>query len=149
MANVRNLLLALCIAWVTPAYAGTYGAENWGEMYWGDNPVSAPTASPTIVSAVATEESITITLDGIVQGTGEDGWSAVTSYVVTCGSESAESNDGVVVISGLESDTKYSCSISGVNAVGEGPATLQVVTTDAALQGLNIILICAAVDCRA
>ena len=33
--------------------AGMYGSENWGEMYWGDNPVTAPTDSPTITSVAA------------------------------------------------------------------------------------------------
>lgn len=148
MAKLRFVLLVFGMGWVTSSVAGTYGAENWGEMYWGDNPVSAPTSAPTILSAVATEEDITITLDGIAQGTGEDGWSAITSYIVTCGTESVEANEGTVVISGLEGDTKYSCSVSAVNASGEGPAALQVVTTEAALEGMNFILVCAAIDCQ-
>jgi len=149
MPKLRCWVLIMTLSWQNLSLAGTYGAENWGEMYWGENPVSSPIASPTILSAVATDENITITLDGIAQGTGEDGWSAITSYVVTCGTQSVVSSDGAVVITGLESDTKYSCSVSAVNAQGEGPAAMQVVATEAALQGMNFILICAALDCRA
>lgn len=133
---------------VTPlAKAGVYGSENWGEMYWGDNPISAPTATPTISSVVADEDRITITLTDFPQGTGEDGWSAVTGYTVTCGDTSVETSDTSVTIKGLSSETEYACSITASNAVGESSPLVQVVTTDAALDGLNIMLICAAIDC--
>ena len=85
-------LQLLLVAVSTPAFAGTYGAENWGEMYWGDNPVTAPTAAPTIASAVATEDQITITLADFPVGTGADGWSAVTSFIVTCGATRVETS---------------------------------------------------------
>ena len=129
------------------AMAGVYGSENWGEMYWGDNPATAPTQAPTIASAVATEDQITITLDDFPVGTGADGWSAVTSFIVTCGVTTVETSESAVTITGLEGDTAYSCSVTASNAQGDSPEFIQVVTTDSALGGLNIILICSAIDC--
>ena len=129
------------------AVAGIYGEENWGEMYWGDNPASAPISAPTIVSAVATEDQITITLTDFPVGTGADGWSAVTSYTVTCGEASAEVSGAEVTITGLEGDTAYSCSVVANNAIGSSPQTVRLVTTAAALKGINFILICSAIDC--
>ena len=139
-------LLLLTVACIN-ANAGIYGSENWGEMYWGDNPVTAPTSAPTIASAVATEDQITITLDDFPLGTGADGWSAVTSYTVTCGETSAEVSSGEVTITGLDSDTDYSCSVTASNAQGESPEVVRVVTTAAGLKGINFLLICSAIEC--
>ena len=136
-------LLLIC----SRANAGVYGSENWGEMYWGDNPVTVPTQAPTIASAVATEDQITITLDDFPAGTGADGWSAVTSFIVTCGATTVETSESSVTITGLEGDTNYSCSVTARNAQGDSPALVQVVTTDPLLQGLNIMLICSVIEC--
>ena len=144
---MRYLFFLFLIMAADYAVAGIYGSENWGEMYWGDNPVTAPTAAPTIASAVATEDQITITLDDFPVGTGADGWSAVTSFIVTCGATTVETSESAVTISGLEGDTDYSCSVTASNAQGESPALVQVVTTDIALKGLNILLICSVTDC--
>lgn len=129
--------------------AGVYGEENWGEMYWGDNPVTAPTQAPTISSVVVTEDQITITLDDFPVGTGADGWSAVTSFIVTCGATTVETSESAVTITGLEGDTDYSCSVTGSNAQGGSPASVQVVTTDPLLQGFNVLLICSVIECGA
>lgn len=130
------------------ANAGVYGSENWGEMYWGDNPASAPTEAPTIVSAVASENQITITLDNFPVGTGADGWSVVTSYTVTCGETSVSTAESSITITGLDSNTSYSCSVTATNAQGDSPELIKVVTTDALMQGMNFMIICAAIDCR-
>ena len=133
---------------VTPlAKAGVYGSENWGEMYWGDNPISAPTATPSISSVVADEDRITITLTDFPQGTGEDGWSAVTSYTVTCGETTIDTSEASVTISGLVSETEYSCSVTATNSQGSSPALVRVVATSEQLQGLNFLLICSAINC--
>lgn len=137
-----------CLCLSNASNAGIYGAENWGEMYWGDNAVTTPTAAPTIASAVATEDQITITLDDFPVGTGADGWSAVTSFIVTCGATTVETSQSAVTITGLEGDTDYSCSVRASNAQGDSPTSVQVVTTDSALGGLNIILLCSVIDCR-
>lgn len=139
-------LLALVI-FSGHANAGIYGSENWGEMYWGDNPATAPTQAATIASAVATEDQITITLNDFPVGTGADGWSAVTSFIVTCGATTVETSESAVTITGLEGDTDYSCSVTARNAQGDSPELIQVVTTDRALGGFNIRLICSVVEC--
>ena len=146
LARSAQMSLLLCFSIVSNA--GIYGAENWGEIYWGDNAVTEPTAAPTIASAVATEDQITITLDNFPIGTGADGWSAVTSYVVTCGATTVETSQSAVTITGLEGNTDYSCSVIATNAQGNSPAFVQVVTTDSALGGLDIILLCSMIDCR-
>ena len=143
---MRSILLILLVVSLK-AHSGVYGAENWGEMYWGDNPVTAPTQAPTIASAVATEDQITITLDDFPVGTGADGWSAVTSFIVTCGATTVETSESAVTITGLEGDTAYSCSVTASNAQGDSPALVQVVTTDPLLKSLNIMLICSVTDC--
>ena len=140
-------LIVLILIFSGHAQAGIYGSENWGEMYWGDNPATAPTQAPTIASAVATEDQITITLDDFPVGTGADGWSAITSFIVTCGATTVETSESAVTITGLEGDTTYSCSVTASNAQGDSPELVQVVTTDSALGGLNIILICSAIEC--
>ena len=140
-------LIVLILIFSGHAQAGIYGSENWGEMYWGDNPATAPTSAPTIASAVATEDQITITLEDFPVGTGADGWSAVTSYTVTCGETSAEASGTEVTITGLDGDTDYSCSVTASNAQGEGPEIIRVVTTAAGLKGINFLLICSAIEC--
>ena len=126
--------------------AGNWG-DTWGRMYWGSNPTSVPNA-PVIASAVADSESITITMESFPTGTGADGWSAVYEYVVTCGDLPSETFTDSIVIDGLDPSENYSCAVTARNEVGDGEATVQVVTTDA-LNGLNIILLCAAIDCSA
>jgi len=140
-------LIVLILIFSGHAQAGIYGSENWGEMYWGDNPATAPTQAPTIASAVATEDQITITLDDFPVGTGADGWSAITSFIVTCGATTVETSESAVTITGLEGDTTYSCSVTASNAQGDSPELIQVVTTDVALGGFNIMLICSAIEC--
>ena len=129
-----------------PVFAGVYGSESWGEMYWGDNPTTAPISAPTIASAVATEDQITITLDDFPVGTGADGWSAVTSFIATCGATTVETSASAVTITGLDGATDYSCSVTASNAKGDSPALVQIVTTDD-LDGSNIILVCSVIDC--
>jgi hypothetical protein len=143
-----HFLCVLILIFSGHANAGVYGSENWGEMYWGDNPATAPTEAPSIVSAVATEDQITITLDNFPVGTGADGWSIVTSYTVTCGETSVSTAESSVIITGLDSDTTYSCSVTAANAQGDSPALIKLVTTDTLMQGMNFMIICAAIDCR-
>ena len=145
---MRFYFLTTVLLVCSHANAGIYGSENWGEMYWGDNPATSPIFAPTIASVVATEDQITITLDNFPVGTGADGWSAVTAYTVTCGETSVTTSETAVTITGLDSDTNYSCSVTASNGQGESPDLIKVVATDPAIQGMNIILICAAIECR-
>ena len=138
-------LAALLTVCSSAALAGNWG-ESWGRMYWGDNPTSAP-AAPTIDSVVADSDTITITMVPYPQGDGTDGWSAVYEYQVVCGNLDPVTFTDTVTIQNLDSDTEYSCAVTATNEIGDSDQTLQVVMTEAALRGLNIILICGAIDC--
>ena len=113
-------------------------------MYWGNSPTSAP-ATPTIYSVVT--ESGTITMAPYPQSDGTNGWSEVYEYQVVCGNLNPVTFTDTVTIQNLESDTEDSCAVTATNEIGDSDQTLQVVMTDAALRGLNIILICGAIDC--
>ena len=145
---MKKYLLSLCVFSMNTT-AGVYGDENWGEMYWGDNPATAPITAPTIASAVATEDQIIITLGEYPVGTGADGWSSVTSYTVTCGEASVSTVESSVTITGLDSGTTYSCSIVANNAKGDSPELIRVVATGDLIRGMNFTIICASMDCRA
>ena len=143
------------------ALAGFWGEEGctdckWGEMYWGSNPgtqdgtATAPTAAPTF-TVTSDTETLTLTIDPYnATGDYSDGYSPVTQYVVACDGLDPVTFDGTntLVLEGLEPGTDYNCSVTAVNDVGESSPALQVVTTDM-LNGLNIILLCAAIDCGA
>lgn len=143
-----SILLGLVLQ-ITAAssHAGIYGNENWGEMYWGSNPVTIPITAPTILSATAAGDEIIITLSDFPQGTGADGWSAITSYTVTCGETTVETTGTTVGISGLDFETEYSCSVSANNAQGSSPSQITVVATGAELQRFNLKLLCAIGRC--
>lgn len=149
--HVNNALVAaslttLLTLFSTAALAGKWG-ESWGSMYWGETPDPSTPSAPTIDSVVADSDTITITMAPYPQGDGTDGWSAVYEYQVVCGNLDPVTFTDTVTIQNLDSDTEYSCAVTATNEVGNSDQTLQVVMTDAALGGLNIILLCSAIDC--
>ena len=161
ITTLTGALLTACLLASQSVFAGFWGQEGctdckWGQMYWGANPVTqdgaatAPTAAPTF-TVTSDTESLTLTIDPY-NATGEysDGYSPVTQYVVACDGLDPVASDGTntLVLEGLEPGTDYNCSVTAVNDVGESSPALQVVTTDM-LNGLNIILLCAAIDCGA
>ena len=128
----------------TQVLAGTWGAENWGEMYWGDNPVSTPTAAPSILSIQADGNDLIVTIGDYAVG--DDGWSAITGYNVACGeADAVVSSASTVRIEGLQSDTEYACTVVATNSQGNSPESLpKLAVTDPELQGLNMVIIRAA-----
>ena len=142
--SIVAILLAGSLAF--EAVAGVYGEENWGQMYWGDNPATSPIGLPSIESITATDNQISIVIGSFPQGNGEDGWSKITSYTVTCGSVSVSTTETTAVLEGLESGTEYSCTVSANNAFGSGPALASFVSTTGDTGSLNIMLICAATN---
>lgn len=128
------------------AHAGKWGEESWGRMYWGSNTASAPTSAPQIESVIADTDTLTITMSNYPSGNGTDGLSTVYEYQIICGALDPVAFTETVTIDGLEPDEDYSCAVIARNEKGDSAATTQVVTTDA-LNGLNIILLCAAIDC--
>ena len=141
------MILAVICLTSNVATAGVWGEESWGRMYWGETPATSTPAAPTIDSVVADSDTITITMAPYPQGDGTDGWSAVYEYKVVCGNLDSVTFTDTVTIQNLDSDTEYSCAVTATNEVGDSDQTLQVVMTDVALGGLNIILICGAIDC--
>jgi predicted RNA-binding protein with TRAM domain len=120
--------------------AGTWGQENWGQMYWGDNPVSSPVTAPAIQSIVAEGDDLIVTIADY--GAGADGWSVIQNFTVTCGEEGTVTSDSSPVrVTGLEPDTEYECSVIATNAVGDSPPSVRLASTEAAISGLNIVII--------
>ena len=158
---LTGALLAVCVLASQSVFAGFWGQEGctdckWGQMYWGSNPgtqdgtATAPTAAPTF-TVTSDTETLTLNIDPYnATGDYSDGYSPVTQYVVACDGLDPVTFDGTntLVLEGLEPGTDYNCSVTAVNDVGESSPALQVVTTDMP-NGLNIILLCAAIDCRA
>lgn len=149
MDRILDRLLRMCLLSVLATsssfvWGGIYGSESWGEMYWGDNPTTAPTGLPSISSINVMDNEITIVLDDFPKATGEDGWSAVTSFTIQCGNAVVETSDNTAVLTGLAPSTTYRCTVTANNSLGSGPALANFVTTSGSTGELNIALICAA-----
>ena len=146
ISNLRMTVLCVGLLYGSVSVAGVYGQENWGQMYWGENAATSPTGFPSIDSLTATDNQITVVVGAFPTGTGADGWSAVTSYTVTCGDVSVTTQEPAAVLQGLESGTEYSCTVSANNSFGAGPALARFVTTTGGSGNLNIVLVCAATN---
>ena len=125
------------------ATAGTWDQENWDEMYWDGGPVSKPTAAPqTNVAVEGTDFFVTIL--NFTEGSGEDGWSAILGYDVTCVDSRgvAKTYKGSpFYISDLDEETEYTCTVSAYNSKGYGPSSQFVATTEFMPGGLPIWLL--------
>ena len=132
-------LATIALGFMSQPQAGVWNEGNWGQMYWGSNPESAPTVAPT-VTAQGDGTDITFTLTNLLTGE-QVGWSAVTEFVVTCGHlppvTVSASNP---VLTDLDPGTQYTCSIVAVNAQGQSPEGSFTATTDS-MGGLPIWLL--------
>jgi hypothetical protein len=150
----RPLVLAAALAGILPALfcgdamAGTWNAGNWGQMYWGTNPETTPVA-PTVSNVTVDGTDLQITVADYAIGSGDDGWSVITRYEVTCGdAPTVVSTSPLLRLGDLEADTPYECTVRVANALGSSPAVVQLATTGAALQqGIPITIIYSAL-CR-
>ena len=137
--NKALLTVAVSLAMVPFAQAGTWGSGKWGQMYWGSNPETAPTVAPT-VTAQGDGTDITFTLTNLLSGE-QVGWSAVTEFIVTCGDLApvtvSASNP---ILTDLDPGTDYTCTIVAINDEGQSPAGTFTATTDS-LGGLPIWLL--------
>ena len=138
------LSLAVIAATLTPlsGTAGDWDQENWDEMYWDGEAVSKPTAAPqTQVAVDGTDISITIL--NYTEGSGEDGWSAILGYDVTClDSGGAQTYSGSSFsLTDLDEETEYTCTVSAFNSQGYGPESQFVATTEFMPGGLPIWLL--------
>lgn len=96
----------------------------------GTGPASAPSASvtpmtvpgaPTLVSATRGVGGVSLAFDAPA----DDGGDAVSGYVAACGPGALEATgmQSPIVVTGLDEDTAYDCSVSAINAVGTGAAS--------------------------
>ena len=137
-------LFLLCVS--TASQAGKWGQENWGQMYWGDNPATAPIAAPAYTVTVDGDRFI-VEFTNYAEGSGDDGWSAITGYVVQCaGVDPQSSSQSPVTVEGLNEDALYSCTVTASNAFGDGPSAAFTAQTDALIGGLPIWLLKTAAD---
>ncbi len=132
--NARKLTftLWLCLLISATAEAGTWGEENWGSMYWGDNPVDVAKA-PTFSIAV---EGTTLILSIADYAPGDDGWSVVSQYTVTCNSISTTSSSAEVRLEDLDPNTEYTCQVTATNAAGVSNPQVQIAMTESVFRGL-------------
>jgi hypothetical protein len=76
-----------------------------------------------------------------------DGGSPITAYRATCGSVSTEGAGSPITVTGLDNNVEYICSVVAMNSVGSSASSANVPGTPGEIvQGLNIILIKAAID---
>ena len=115
---------------VSKVEASTFGSQNWGEMYWGDNAVTAPIIAPTILSSDVGTYSVALIMQDFPTGTGDDGWSVVTSFRLQCADQSVTSQSNTLELDGLVTNTTYECFVLAINAFGEGPKNSFSVTTE-------------------
>ena len=138
------MLLAVITTTLLPlsGSAGNWDQENWDEMYWDGGPVSKPTTAPqTQVAVDGTDISVTIL--NYTEGSGEDGWSAILGYDVTClDSGGAQTYSGSSFsLTDLDEETEYTCTVSAFNSQGYGPESQFVATTEFMPGGLPIWLL--------
>ena len=135
------LLLPLILLTPSLAMAGSWG-ELWGTMTW-ESSGGGPTApeAPTITD-------IESTLGGLIVffTPGGDGGDPITSYTVTCGSESVVSSGSPTTVTGLDGYTSYDCTVTASNGVGTSVASAASSAEAGAYRRLNIPVIKAAVD---
>jgi hypothetical protein len=137
----RGFLFTISLIMAPVALAGTWGEENWGQMYWGDNPTSAPIVSPAFDTEVD-GDSIIVTINNFIAGSGQDGWSVITGYEVVCsGAEPETSTLSRVIVSGLDEDADYSCTVTAANSFGDSPTALFTTRTETTAGGLPIWLL--------
>ena len=131
--KIRPLAIALfAITFVNcaPVLGANYGLQAWGQMYWGTNEAGTPTTAPVIISSDVGTYSVALTLQDFPTGTGDDGWSVVTSFRLQCADQSVTSQSNTLELDGLVTNTTYECFVLAINAFGEGPKNSFSVTTE-------------------
>lgn len=142
-AFLRACAVALVLLAAPQTHAGLWGAGKWGQMYWGSNLETAPAVSPAVNTRVDVTD-VELTLTNLLTGP-EVGWSAVVYFEVTCGDKATVVvSVGDLLLTDLEPDTQYSCTIVAINEpngeTGRSPAGTFAFITDS-LGGLPIWLL--------
>ena len=134
---IAGALLALSTT--TPVNAGVWGDGNWGRMYWGSNPETAPTVPPDLTPRVDGTD-IFLELNNL-QTPEQNGWSVITGFDVRCaGLERMFVPISNPKITNLDPGTEYQCIFVAVNDKGDSSGARFTVTTDE-LGGLPIWLL--------
>ncbi len=124
--------------------SGQVTACKWGQMYWGAGQTySVPTAPPQLDANVDGQD-VSGALTNL-SDPGDDGWSAITQFIINCGDQdvivtAAALAAGDDILTDLEADTDYTCSVVAVNDFGQSDAGQLTFTTDA-MGGLPIWLL--------
>ena len=127
--KAMSLMFPFLVCLSIDTLAATWGQEKWGQMYWGSNPTSAPTAEPAFTIKIDGDQII-VEFTNYTEGNGEDGWSAITGYVVSCaGIDQAISSNPSVALTDLDEDTEYNCTVKATNALGDGPTVTFAAST--------------------
>ena len=137
----------LCLAGLSllalPVLAGTWDQENWDEMYWDGGSCRSPQRHHRPSVAVEGTDFF-VTILNYTEGSGEDGWSSILGYDVTCVDSRgvAKTYKGSpFYISDLDEETEYTCTVSAYNSKGYGPSSQFVATTEFMPGGLPIWLL--------
>ena len=80
----------------------------------------------------------------LTEGSGEDGWSAILGYDVTCVDSRGVTKTykgSPFYISDLDEETEHTCTVSAYNSKGYGPSSQFVATTELMPRGLPIWLL--------
>jgi hypothetical protein len=111
------------------SYAGTWGEGKWGTMYWGDNLETPPILAPSNLSIESGPGIFIISFD-FDSSNGNDGWSVIDQYVITCTNILDESDQISVstatkslTIENLDPGAEYECVALARNDLGEGPSS--------------------------
>jgi Tol biopolymer transport system component len=93
----------------------------------GESAASAPSAPVTPASVPAAPAGVTATRGNaqvsVAFTAPNDGGTAITGYVARCGSASQTGAGSPLVVAGLGNGAPVTCTVSAINAIGEGPAS--------------------------
>ena len=138
MKAAIGTILAICSC---NGFAGIWNQENWGQMYWGTNIATAPLVAPSISTEVDSD-SIIVSITNYLEGSGQDGWSAIMSYTVACGDAPAvTATNSPIQVTGLNEEETYNCTVVATNSVGDSIPTNFSEQTELTSGGLPIWLL--------
>lgn len=120
---LRFYFLAFCFALAMsgPLFAGDWGSENWGQMYWGSQTATAPIIPPEVGAINDEGNEFRISLESY--GAGDDGWSVITGFRADCGNGQIISSTGNTLIVSKNGDGVMTCNLLAINSFGESKAT--------------------------
>ena len=145
MKSVMCWLILLC---PSVAFAGVWGQENWGQMYWGSNVATTPTEPPAFSVSVEGQD-IVVEITNYLPGTGADGWSVITDYRVSCdGADPVIASSNRITVTDLSEETEYTCSVVAINDVGSSVSSNFTATTEYTAGGLPAWLLYEATRAR-